>query len=202
INRASKESRIPSRMIVAPLIVEQLRLFHSEREVFKTIFGPLRILGNQSQFSWGVMGIKQDTARNIEKNLIDRTSPWYIGAEYSHILDYQATSTENSRDSERFARLTDENDRYYSYLYGALYMKEIMAQWSRAGITIDQKTQKTPENIGIIATLYNIGFNNSKPHENPQIGGAEIEIRGHTYSFGGLAQDFYDSNELIDAFPR
>src|SRR3989338_4644922 len=76
INKVSKETGVSSRMIVAPLVVEQLRLFTSEREIFKQIFSPLKILGNQSQFSWGVMGIKQDTAKQIEENLKDKKSVW------------------------------------------------------------------------------------------------------------------------------
>ncbi len=35
INRASKDSGVSSRLIVSALIVEQLRLFHSDREIFK-----------------------------------------------------------------------------------------------------------------------------------------------------------------------
>jgi hypothetical protein len=178
---------------VTPLVVEQLRLFYSEREIFKTIFAPLKILGNQSQFSWGVMGIKQETAREIEAHLRDSESPWYLGPKYEHILDYPATATDT--DAIRFERLTDEHDRYYSYLYGAIFIKELQKQWENAGFSIEKEP-------GVIATLYNIGFDNSKPHKNPLRGGAEIEINKTTYSFGGLAQSFYDSDELTDVFQK
>ena len=190
INRVSRETGIPSRIIVAPLVVEQLRLFTSEREVFKQVFAPLKILGNQSQFSWGVMGIKQETAMRIEENIKNPKSSWYLEKEFEHILDFKT----NDPDNERFERLTDEKDRYYSYLYAALMIKELEKQWKDFGFLIDDKP-------GIIATLYNIGFINSKPKLNPQIGGAKIEINKTTYSFGGLAQSFYNSNELIEEFP-
>ncbi|MEI8249229.1 MAG: hypothetical protein WCG07_01910 [Candidatus Taylorbacteria bacterium] len=193
INKVSKETGVPSRIIVAPLVVEQLRLFSSDREVFKKIFAPLQILGIQSQFSWGVMGIKQDTAIQVETNLSSSTSPWYLGSTYAHLLDYPATTTD--RDAERFARLTDSHNRYYSYLYGALNIKEIETQWSHAGININ-------DNPGVIATLYNIGFQNSHPHANPLSGGAEINVGNTTYSFGSLAESFYYSSELLDIFPR
>lgn len=204
INKASAETGIPSRMIIAPLVVEQLRLFYSEREIFKQVFAPLKILGNQSQFSWGVMGIKQETARQIENNLKDPKSTFYLGKKYERVLDYLATSTltsyatstgQSNPDAIRFQRLTDEHDRYYSYLYGALYIAEIEKQWDNSGFSIE----KDP---GTIATLYNIGFQNSKPHEKPLHGGAEINIGELNYSFGGLAQAFYDSSELIDEFPK
>jgi hypothetical protein len=190
IQRVALETGIPARMIVTPLVVEQLRLFNSEREIFKQIFAPLKILGNQSQFSWGVMGIKQDTAKEIEKNLKDKTSPFYLGADFENILDFK---TENP-DNERFERMTDEDDRYYSYLYGALIIAQIEKQWEQTGFPITN-------NAGVVSTLYNIGFVNSKPKADPQIGGAEIDIDGKSYSFGGLAQSFYHSEELIEEFP-
>ncbi len=191
IDRVSREVGISSRIIVTPLVVEQLRLFNSEREIFKQIFAPLKILGNQSQFSWGVMGIKQETAKRIESNLKDVNSNWYLGKEYESMLDFKTDNTSN----ERFERLTSEDNRYYSYLYAALYLKEISNQWKIEGFDISDKPD-------ILATLYNIGFDNSKPKSNPRSGGAEIQIGDMIYSFGSLANSFYNSNELIDVFPR
>ncbi len=193
INGVASTTNVSSRLIVSILIVEQLRLFYSNREIFKSVFSPLKILGNQSQFSWGVMGIKQDTARQVEDNLKNISSPWYLESLYEHALDYPATTTDI--DAARFARLTDEHNRYYSYLYGALIIKELEAQWQKSGISITDR----PE---ILATLFNIGFQNSHPHADPQSGGAAITLGNTTYSFGGLAGQFYYSNELIDVFPR
>jgi hypothetical protein len=191
INRASKDTGVPARIVVSTLIVEQLRLFNSEREIFKKIFSPLKILGNQSQFSWGVMGIKQDTAKEVEAHLKDQTSPFYLGSDFEHVLDFKTDNPDN----ERFERLTDEHDRYYSYFYAGLIMRQLEAQWEKAGYPIDK-------NAGIIATLFNIGFMNSKPKANAQLGGAQIEINKTTYSFGGLAQSFYNSSELTNEFPK
>ncbi|MDE1975578.1 MAG: hypothetical protein KGI49_03675, partial [Patescibacteria group bacterium] len=195
IDRVSAETGVPSRMIVAPLVVEQLRLFYSDRELFKQIFAPLKILGDQTQFSWGVMGIKQETAKRIEDNLKDPQSPWYLGKDFEHMLDYNATTSPSDIDSQRFARLTDEHDRYYSYLYGAIYIKELESQWQKAGFPIGDKPD-------IVATLYNVGFDNSKPKADPQSGGAEIDIGGMAYSFGSLAGSFYYSSELTGQFGR
>ncbi len=197
IFKAARTSGTPPRLIVSNLIVEQLRLFHTEREVFKAVFAPLKILGTQSQFSWGVMGIKQDAARMIEDNLKNQQSPFYLGTKLEHALDYPtATSTDAPDiDTQRFNRLTDEHDRYYSYLYAGVYIQELIAQWKKAGIDISTQP-------AIIGTLFNIGFNNSHPHPNPLSGGAEIEMGDTTYSFGSLAKSFYDSDEMIDVFPR
>lgn len=190
---AGEKVGISPRLIVAVLIVEQLRLFHSNREIFKQVFAPLKILGNQSQFSWGVMGIKQDTARAIEANLKDSQSVWYIGKEYEHTLDYASSTKNEDADSERFARLTSETDRYFSYLYAAILLKELGSQWNKAGFPISDK----PE---ILATLFNIGLTNSHPNPEPKVGGAQIDIGSTTYSFGGLAGSFYYSEEMVNEF--
>lgn len=191
INRASAMADISPRLLVAQVVVEQLRLFTTNREIFKSFFAPLKILGNQTQFSWGVVGIKQETAMQVEENLTNPTSPFYLGAQYEHLLDF---STDNP-DEERFMRITDEEDRYYAYLYAALHLKQLTVQWNKAGYSISNK----PE---IVSTLFNIGFIHSKPNAQPKSGGASIPIEGVEYSFGSLAKTFYDSSELLNIFPR
>lgn len=191
INKAASVSGVPARLIVAQLIVEQLRLYNDNREIYKQIFQPLQILGVQSQFSWGVMGTKQKTAVAIEQHLASTTSTWYLGSNYEHLLDFKTTD----HDTERFNRLIDEHNHYYSYLYTGIYLKQIISQWKNAGFDISTRSE-------ILSTLYNIGFDHSKPNANPSSGGAAIEISGITYSFGDLAAQFYYNNELISEFPR
>ncbi len=181
---------IEPRLIVTLLVPEQLRLFHDNREVFKQIFAPLKILGSQSQFSWGIMGIKHNTAVAIEKNLKDTSSSFYPGKEYENLLDFTSSDIEN----ERFIRITDDKNHYYGYLYAALYAKQVIQQWQKSGFDISEKPD-------ILGTLYNIGFNNSHPNPDPHSGGAIIDISGKEYSFGSLADEFYRSNELKEYFP-
>lgn len=191
INKAAHDTDIPSRLLVSILIPEQLRLFHSERDLFKKVFSPLQILVNQNQFSWGIMGIKKETAVEIERNLKDHNSVFYPGEKYENLLDF---STEDTG-TERFTRIIDEDSHYYGYLYAALYIKQIINQWNKAGYDIS-------DNPAVIATLYNIGFSHSKPKDNPLSGGAEIDLGNRTKSFGSIAGEFYLSKELIDYFPR
>ena len=193
MSKAAKDANIKSRLLIAILVPEQLRLFHSEREIFKKIFAPLQILGNQNQFSWGIMGIKQETAREIEDNLKNPSSTYFLGKSYENILNF-STSTDNIS-QERFERLTNEKDHYYNYLYASLFVRQIMESWLKSGYDI----QNRPE---ILATLFNVGFKNSRPKENPQSGGSLININDKQYSFGQLAGEFYYSNELIEEFPR
>ncbi len=194
INRASKDSGVPARAIVENLVAEQLRLFFTEREVYKQFFLPLKILGSQTQFSWGVMGIKEDTAIQIENNLKNPASPYYPGTAYEHALDFSTASSTDIK-QERFARMTSEHDHYWSYVYAGLYLKEIETAWAKSGFPIANKP-------AVLSTLFNIGFTHSNPNANPQIGGAEIDVGTNKYSFGGLAGDFYDSNLLTDVFPK
>ncbi len=179
IKSAAEEANVSSRVIMAILAVEQLRLFHSERAVFEEIFSPLKILGVQSQFSWGVMGIKRETAIEIEKR------------DTSGLLTFTSENTED----ERFLRLTDQHDRSWSYLYAAVYLREFMDEWEKRGYPISDKP-------GVLATLFNLGFDKSVPKNDPKLGGAIIDIGGTSYTFGALAHDIYYSDVLLEEFPR
>lgn len=186
IERVAHETGVSPRLIAAMVVPEQIRFFTSNREVFKRYFEPLKILGSLSQFSLGVSGIKQETAQAIEQHATNQDSPLYPGDGYTSLIAYNDA---DDRDATLFNRLTDEHDHYYSYLYTALFIKEIEAQWERAGYDISNQP-------AIIATLFNIGFDESQPKPNPQIGGAPITVGGTTYSFGELAGLFYESDEV------
>ena len=190
ILKASKDSGVPARLIISSIVAEQFRYFNSNREVFKKVFQPLQILGNSTQFSYGIAGIKTGTAKSVEKNLKDKTSPYYLGPSYENLLDFITPDS----DTERMNRLTDPNNHYYSYLYTGLLLKEEMTQWQSAGYPINNR----PE---ILATLFNLGFSHSNPNANPQTGGATLTINKQDYTFGGIAFNFYYSNELIKEFP-
>ena len=190
IDQVGQQADIEPRLIVADMIVEQLRLFYSEREVFKKFFEPLKILCSADKISLGVMGIKEETAIKIENNLKDPASKYYLGPQYEHLLDFKTSDVT----SERYDRLADDKNHYYSYLYGALYLKEMMKQWKDAGYGIDWR----PE---IIGTLFNVGFPQSRPNPDPKVGGSHVNIGGEDYSFGAMSYEFYYSGELLDEFP-
>lgn len=190
IDSAAYLTGVEPRLIVAVLVGEQIRLFNSSREAYKKWIGPLKILSVETTFSLGVTGIKVPTAQTIEKNLKDSTSIFYLGKQYENLLDFKTSNIQQ----ERFKRLTSYDDHFYSYLYAALNVKQIMKQWERTGYPIDER----PE---ILATLYNIGFEVSVPKENPLVGGSGINIKGTKYSFGAVAYEFYYSGELFDMFP-
>ncbi len=193
LERAAQDAGVPARLIAANLVAEQLRLFFTEREAYKQFFYPLKILGPQTQFSWGVMGMKEETAIPVELHLTDRSSVFYLGPSYERLLDFPKDTQDIK--TARFTRMTDQHDHYWSYLYAGLYLKQIEAQWRSGGFPIDNR-------VDILSTLYNIGFERSVPKANPQTGGAAIQIAGKVYSFGGLASEFYYSDLLIDVFPR
>ena len=192
IDRVSRETGIPARTLVAVIVPEQTRFFTSDRELFKRVFEPLKILGSMSQFSLGVSGIKQVTALQIENYASSSTSPFYPGPDIAQYMNYTSTST---HDTELFNRLTDQHNHYYSYLYTAIFIKEIEAQWQRAGYDISNDP-------GTIATLFNLGFKVSDPKAHPVIAGSIINTGGSSYVYGDLSTLFYNSQELRDIFPQ
>lgn len=194
IYKAAKECNIPPRMIITMIVSEQLRLFFSERESFKKYFSPLKILGNETKFSLGVSGIKDETGELIESYLKHKDSPFYPGDEYRDLLNYKIDPNDSSSISDlRFKRLTSKN-HYYAYLYTGIFLKQIEAQWQKAGFDISDR----PE---VLATLFNLGFVKSIPKANPQVGGTIIVINERSYSYGSLAFEFYYSGELSKEFP-
>ncbi len=188
IKEVAQKVGIEPRQIVSSLMVEQLRLFYSQRELYKKFFEPLKILANSYQISLGVMSIKEETAIRIEKNLKDRSSIYYLGEEYEHMLDYKKNEPEDAR----FKRLT-ASDHYWNYLYGALYLKQFLVGWDRSGYNINDR----PE---ILATLFNVGFPQSKPNGTPKVGGSTVVINNKKYTFGRLAYEFYYSGQMMDIF--
>lgn len=191
IQKVSGETNVSARLIASVVVPEQIRFFTSEREIFKRYFEPLKILGSLSQFSLGVSGIKQETAVDIERYANDPNSPFYPGDGYAALIAYTPGA---NHDQELYNRLTDAKNHYYSYLYTALYLKEIQMQWKRAGFPIENK----PEVVG---TLFNIGFKASSPKADPKTAGATITTGGKQYAFGQLGADFANSLELRTVFP-
>jgi hypothetical protein len=190
IDSVAELTGVESRLIVSCLVGEQIRLFNSKREAYKKWIGPLKILTVESQFSLGVTGIKEQTAIDIEKNLHDPKSIYYLGDKYIHLLDFKTDNLLN----ERVKRLVDYKNHYYSYMYAAIFLKQVKVQWEKAGFPIDNR----PE---ILATLFNVGYPQSKPKRNPRVGGSTIKIYDKPHSFGAIAYEFYYSGELYDIFP-
>ena len=134
----------------------------------------------------------------IERYLKDSTSVYYLGKEYEHLLDFDSTEVfqhaVHDTMSLRVKRLAQYKDHYYSFLYTALFIKQIKMQWERAGFPIDER----PE---IFASLFNLGYQKSKPKKNPGVGGSVFKVKDKEYTFGGVSFDFYYSGELAHLFP-
>jgi hypothetical protein len=191
IKKAAADADVSPRLILAGVLGEQFRFFNNRRESFKSYFEPLKILASLSNTSYGIAGLKPKTVGQIEDNLKNKNSPFYLGPQMENIVTY-----ENGVDieTERLNRITDAKNPYYSYLYVGLYMKQVQTQWGKAGFNIDERSE-------ILATLYNLGFYYSVPKADPQVGGTTININGVDYAFGDVAYEFYYSGELSDTFP-
>ena len=190
IDSAAALCGLEPRLLVACLVGEQIRLFNSGREAYKKWIGPLKILSVESQFSFGVTGIKEATAIQIERNLLDSSSVFYPGKPFRNLLAFSSPDSA----AVRIKRLTSYRNHFYSYLYAGLFLRQVMTQWESAGHSIRNR----PE---ILATLFNIGFANSRPKPEPEVGGALIKIKDKEYTFGVIASQFYYSGELLELFP-
>lgn len=190
INEAGRLTGVEPRMIVGCLIGEQIRLFNSKREMFKKYLGPVKVLSVQSQFSYGVNGIKDFTAEAVEQHLQDPSSEFYMGKAYEHLLDFET----DDHATERYNRLVDYRNHLYSYIYTGCILHQTMLQWRRAGYDISDRPD-------VLFTLFNVGFSQSVPKPDPVPGGSHIEVGDRMYTFGGIGFDFYYSGELADAFP-
>ena len=190
IIEAGRLTGVEPRLIVGCLVGEQIRLFNSKREMFKKYLGPVKVLSVQSQFSYGVNGIKDFTARAVEEHLKDPTSEYYMGPAYEHLLDF----TTNDHVTERYNRLVDYRNHLYSFIYTGCILHQTMLQWRRAGYDISDRPD-------LLFTLFNVGFSQSVPKADPKAGGSHIEVGGRIYTFGGIGFDFYYSGELADVFP-
>ncbi|MEI7810194.1 MAG: hypothetical protein WCI41_01400 [bacterium] len=191
IKKAAHDANISPRLLLGGVIGEQFRFFNNSRESFKKYFEPMKILASLSKFSFGIAGLKPETATLIEEHLKDKNSPYYLGPEMENVLDYQEGADVVS---EQMSRITNSKDPYYSYLYVGLFMRQIEAQWAKAGYDISYR----PE---VLSTLYNLGFYRSVPKPDAQAGGAVINVGGIDYTFGDLGYEFYYSGELSDIFP-
>lgn len=191
INAVSKITGVKPRLIAATVVPEQLRFFTSEREVYKKYFEPLKILGTMSQFSLGVSGIKPKTANQIEIYAASSTSSFYPGENLGPLLSYG----KEPHDETQFKRLTDAHNHYYAFLYTAIFLQEISANWAHNGVNISNNT-------GVLITLFNLGFEKSVPKTDPKVGGATITIDETNYAYGELGELFYQSDELADVFPK
>ena len=190
IYEAARLTGVEPRLIVGCLVGEQVRLFNSKREMYKRYLGPMKVLSVQSQFSLGVNGIKDFTAMQVERNLTDTASIFYMGKPYEHILDFK---TENHQ-AERISRLTNYRNHLYSYIYTGCILHQTMLQWRRSGYDIVNRPD-------ILFTLFNLGFAASKPGPDPQCGGSHITVHDAIYTFGVICNDFYYSGELAEQFP-
>lgn len=191
IHEAGRLTGVEPRLIVGCLIGEQIRLFNSKREMYKKYLGPVKVLSVQSQFSYGVNGIKDFTAEAVEEHLKDPASEYYMGPSYEHLLDYPEGA---NLAEERYRRLVDYGSHLYSYIYTGCILHQTMLQWRRAGYDISDRPD-------LLFTLFNVGFSQSVPKPNPVPGGSHITVGDREYTFGAIGFDFYYSGELADVFP-
>ena len=200
IDSVSRLTGVESRIIVMCVVGEQLRMFNSGREKFKQYVYPYSRLILPSNRGYGVSGILEHTALRIESTLFRENDPFYPGEYFQQTINVSDSFPEVINDSisahrhKTIQRLIKGGNHYYSYLYTAYLMRQFQAHWERNGFDLSNR----PE---ILGTLFNLGYQKSKPKKNPEVGGSTFKIGEKDYTFGGLCFEFYYSGEMQDAFP-
>jgi hypothetical protein len=200
IDSVSRLTGVESRLLVMCLVGEQVRMFNSGREKFKKYVLPYSRMLMPTNRGYGVTGILQNTALKIESNLFDTRSPFYAGDYFQGTVNVNDSFPEVINDSieahkyKTIQRLIKGGDHYYSYLYTAYFLRQFQAHWEKEGFDLSNR----PE---ILGTLFNLGYQKSKPKKNPEVGGSTFAIGGKDYTFGGLCFEFYYSGELLKEFP-
>ena len=200
IDSVSRLTGVESRLIVMCLVGEQVRMFNSGREKFKKYVLPFNRILLPTNRGYGVTGILEHTALRIENTLFNAKSEFYAGDYFQNCINVRDSFPEVINDTikahklKTIQRLIRGGDHYYSYLYTAFLLRQFQAHWVRKGFTLENR----PE---ILASLFNLGYEKSKPKKNPEAGGSTFNVGGKDYTFGGLCFEFYYSGELQDLFP-
>lgn len=200
IDSVARITGVESRLIVMCLVGEQVRMFNSGRERFKQYVYPLTRVMLPNNRGYGVTSILEHTALRIERNLIDKNSPFYPGDYFYRTLNVKDSFPEVVVDTikahrhKTIQRLIKGGDHFYSYLYTAFLLRQYQAHWTKEGFDLSYR----PE---ILGTLFNIGFHKSNPKKDPEAGGSSFTVGNKTYTFGGLCFEFYYSGELMEEFP-
>lgn len=162
-------------LIQAAILGEQIRWFFTYRGVAKQLLKDKLQIMHMGQGSYGIWGIKLDTA--IDTEIRVQTNYPEVWRQY-----FTYPNTEKDIKQARQARLESSQTHFFQILYVWAILKEILQTREDAGYDISKQPW-------VILTLYNIG--NKKPHDNPDVGGSLIEIEWQEYSFGALAMLMY-----------
>ncbi len=200
IDSVSRLTGVESRTIIVCVIAEQLRMFNSGREKFKEYVYPFANLILPTNRGYGVSGILEHTALRIERTLLQPKNEFYPGDYFQHVVNFKDSFPDRVNDTiaahkhKTIQRLIKGGDHFYSYLYTALLLRQYQSQWERAGYSLANRPD-------VLGTLFNLGYEKSKPKKDPQVGGSLFLIGEKEYTFGGICFEFYYSGELQKEFP-
>ena len=109
------------------------------------------------------------------------------------------------KDWDKFSKMNSSSKEFRESVLSEIFnnpecivasaMNEFMDQWNKAKEK-DPKIRDISGDPGILATLYNLGFDKSKPKSDPKTGGSTLEIDGKSKTFGEHANDFASSQEM------
>ena len=174
IDLAAKIFNLNPNLIKACIFVEQLRAFYTFKWLFKSVAQTNSYLTIMSKQSFGIGGMKLQTAEQLEQRLATNEPTIY--------QKYFSYENPNNISQQRLTRFTDTKNYYYQILYSAGLLYRYNTERKKAGYNISSQP-------GLIATMYNIWY--SEPHANADIGWSFMNIEWDKYSFWWLAMLIY-----------
>jgi len=174
IIQAGKQFNVSPRVVASVIYTERFLNYNWEDDLLDELFAET---GYNSSIGFGQ--IKPNTAFFVEQELHDSQSKYFLGN------DIQAIIKRSKSKKEIIGKLVNDTTNIY---YCSAYLAMIKHRWNSTFLF------QSANEAGILATLYSLGiiyFDGTEriPHDNPQMN-----------YFGKIAQEFFDSFKLRDAF--
>ena len=195
INQYSEELGVDSRIVGGIIYVESLRYFTTEK-------GFIEAKLNSSSFTkellklygatYGVGQMSSDEQRRCIENFNNPNTSFYMGKQFENYLsedDFKKVQEGEETVSDLGIISRDYKHPDIQVKFIASFVAQIQKQWGKAGHNISNRPD-------VLATLYNLGFDKSKPKANPKAGGSKNYIFGKTINFGEAVQQWHDTSNL------
>lgn len=180
INKYSKELNVDPRIVAGVIFVEMFRNFTTEKGYLEKYLENTNLgetILSIANHTYGIGQMSKSEFFECINHLQDLNSEFYLGEGLKEYVSYD--DVEKSKDNVDI-----------QIKFTVVMIKQLISQWEKAGFDIS----KRPE---ILGTLYNIGFKNSYPKQNPRSGGSinhvEFGEKSFTGNFGECVKWWYDS---------
>ncbi len=192
INKYSSELGIDARIVGGVIYVEMFRNLTTPKGFIETKLEGNWFTRELLSLKGATFGIGQMACMEMggcRRHFKSPKSPFYMGKKFENYI----TQEDFIKANEGTPYVTESGVNGYKYTnpdaqikFVAAMIAQIQSHWKNAGYDISSK----PE---ILGTLYNLGFEKSKPKAHPKSGGTENYIFGENMRFGDAVKAWHDS---------